>query len=108
MTISVMATSTIEQEVLRKNDPFGEPVLVALRGSHSHGLYIPPEEEHGTDDIDIMNIVVPGLDTYFGLSEYGRRGSKDYWEGEYDVCSYTLEKFIRLLLKSNPNVISIQ
>lgn len=82
-------------------------VLLAYRGSHSHGLYVPPEDEMGTDDVDLMGVVVPPLENYFGLDEWGSRGTKDFWVDQYDVVLYEFRKMISLLCGANPNVLSL-
>lgn len=90
--------------------PMPENCIVLLsgyRGSIAHGTYIPSTDPNSVDDIDIMHIVVPPLDCYFGLKGWGHRGTKQYNENEYDVLAYELRKFISLLLKSNPNVLSM-
>src|SRR5689334_9450445 len=73
-------------------------------GSHSHGTYLPPEEAHGIDDVDLMGFVVPPLEYHIGLPRW------DHWtlqHEELDVVLYSLEKAVRLLLKSNPNIVGI-
>lgn len=81
-------------------------VMVALRGSHSHGTYIPPEDEHGVDDVDLMGTYIPtGLSDFFGLLR-----SPDVIEkkiGVWDTVTYEFRKFVGLLLKCNPNVLGM-
>lgn len=73
-------------------------------GSHSHGTYVPPTEPDAVDDVDVMGVVLPpsryllGLDTF----EHWTR----QWE-EMDVVCYSFHKFVRLLVKGNPNVIGL-
>lgn len=78
-------------------------ILYGYRGSKAHNLYIPSEEDMSTDDIDWMGIVIAPIDYYFGI--YHFEGT-EHWEGKDDVVIYELRKFIRLLLKANPNVLS--
>ena len=76
-------------------------VVLALMGSHSHGTYLPPEEPNAADDIDLMGFVVPPLEYNLGLPRW------QHWAlqvDELDVVLYSLEKAVRLLLKSNPNI----
>lgn len=82
-------------------------ILAGYRGSVAHGTYIEPEEKDGTDDVDVMGVVVPGIDHYFGLSEYGSRGTMERWVGNYDVVLYEARKFIRLAQNCNPNVLDL-
>jgi len=81
-------------------------VMVALRGSHSHGTYIPPVAPTGTDDVDYMGVYIPtGLSDYFGLKK-----SPDVVErkiGVVDTVTYEFRKFVSLLLKCNPNVLGM-
>jgi RNA repair pathway DNA polymerase beta family protein len=74
------------------------------RGSQAHGTYIPPEEKSGIDDIDLMGVVIPPIDTYMGLKNWGSRGTKEVKDGPWDVVYYEFRKFVGLLLKGNPNV----
>ena len=79
-------------------------IVLALMGSHSHGTYIPPEEPDAIDDIDLMGFVVPPLRFHLGLPRW------EHWrmqQDELDVVIYSLEKAVRLLLKSNPNIVGL-
>jgi hypothetical protein len=79
-------------------------VVLGLMGSHSHGTYIPPEDPNAVDDIDFMGFVVPPLEYHLGLPRW------QHWTlqvDELDVVLYSLEKAVRLLLKSNPNIVGL-
>lgn len=79
-------------------------IVLALMGSHSHGTYFPPEEPDAIDDIDLMGFVVPPLEYHVGLPRW------EHWrfqEEELDVVLYSLDKAMRLLLKSNPNIVGL-
>ena len=79
-------------------------IVLALMGSHSHGTYIPPEEPDAIDDVDLMGFVVPLLAYHIGLPRW------EHWRlqaDELDVVIYSLEKAVRLLLKSNPNIVGL-
>ena len=78
-----------------------QPVLVCYRGSQAHGTYIPPEDPDSVDDIDLFAVCVPPMNYFLGLKQWA---GKDFWVNEYDIVAYNLDKFIRLLLKGNPNV----
>lgn len=84
-------------------------ILLGYRGSHAHGTYIDPDldPEFGTDDIDLMGVVVPPESYYLGLDSYGSRGTKEIVDGPYDIVYYELRKFVSLLCKGNPNVLSL-
>lgn len=79
-------------------------VVLAVMGSHSHGTYLPPEEPTAVDDVDFMGFVVPPLDYHLGLPRW------EHWRlqvDELDVVLYSLDKAVRLLLKSNPNIVGL-
>jgi predicted nucleotidyltransferase len=79
-------------------------IVLALMGSHSHGTYMPPEEPDAIDDVDLMGFVVPPLEYHLGLPRW------EHWRMQFeelDVVLYSLEKAIRLLLKSNPNIVGL-
>jgi uncharacterized protein len=79
-------------------------VVLAPMGSHSHGTYLPPEDPDAVDDVDLMGFVVPPIQYHLGLSRW------QHWTtqiDELDVVFYSLEKALRLLLKSNPNIVGL-
>ena len=79
-------------------------IVLALMGSHSHGTYLPPEEPDAVDDVDLMGFVVPPLAYHIGLPRW------EHWRlqvDELDVVIYSLDKAVRLLLKSNPNIVGL-
>lgn len=80
-------------------------ILLGFRGSVAHGCFVPSHDPDSIDDVDYMSIVVPPEQYYFGLEEYGSRGTKEYKEGTLDVVVYEARKFIGLLCAGNPNVL---
>lgn len=84
-------------------DPKARLILYGYRGSIAHGMYIPPEEEMGTDDVDWMGVCVAPIDYYFGLRTFENMES---FEGKDDIVIYDIRKFFRILMKGNPNVLS--
>lgn len=83
-------------------------ILLGYRGSIAHGTYLNPEHvEDSIDDKDIMGVIIPPLEHYFGLREWGSRGTKEKKIREWDSVTYELRKFISLLYGSNPNVLSL-
>jgi predicted nucleotidyltransferase len=82
-------------------------ILHGYRGSIAHGMYEPSSEPNSIDDKDTMAFAVPSVDHYFGLSEYGSRGTREVKEGEWDIVIYEARKALRLLAGGNPNVLSI-
>lgn len=79
-------------------------IVLALMGSHSHGTYLPPEEPDAVDDVDLMGFVVPPLAYHLGLPRWKHWR---YQADELDVMIYSLDKAVRLLLKSNPNIVGL-
>lgn len=80
------------------------PHLVALMevGSGAHGTKLDPDNPHFIDDTDIMGVVIPPRERVLGLSAWQHA----VWHDDgIDFVLYEWGKFIRLLLKSNPNVL---
>jgi predicted nucleotidyltransferase len=80
-------------------------ILTCYRGSIVHGMYIPSNDPNSVDDKDAMAVCVPPLEYYFGLKNYGSKGTKEIKRDEWDIVTYEAKKFIRLLSKGNPNVL---
>lgn len=81
-----------------------ELILLGYRGSQAHGTSLPPDDPMATDDIDVMGIAFGPIEHYFGLQHYEQT---ERWIEPYDIVVYELRKFFGLLLKSNPNVMSL-
>ena len=84
-----------------------DSILVGYRGSIAHGMYVPQSDPNSIDDKDVMAIIIPDINYYFGLKEFGSRGTKEIKVDEWDIVAYEFLKFIRLLRKGNPNVLSM-
>lgn len=82
-------------------------ILLAYRGSIAHNTYIPNTEPNSTDDIDLIGICIPTIDYYFGLKEYGSRGTVPIFEGNLDIVIFEFKKLISMLSGCNPNVINL-
>ena len=78
-------------------------ILEGIRGSQSHGTYVPTHPD-SIDDEDLIAIVIMPMDHYFGLKHFD---TKEIKYERYDLVVYELKKFIGLLLKQNPNVMSL-
>lgn len=81
-------------------------IYLAYRGSIAHGMYTPTIGGIDLDDIDLMGVVVPPLDHYFGLKNYGNRGTREINNPPWDVVLYEARKMLSLLANCNPNVIA--
>jgi uncharacterized protein len=79
-------------------------ILAGKRGSEAHGTYIPPTDPNGIDDRDVMGIAIPPRKYYLGLSRWTDAESI---KGVWDVVLYDIQKYVSLLVKQNPNVLSL-
>ena len=91
-----------EQEVAKVVP--GGTVLLGYRGSIAHGMYVPNTDPNSIDDKDIMGVCIKGLDVYFGLRGFEQQ---EVFLREWDSVVYEMRKFVRLLAKGNPNVLSL-
>lgn len=82
-------------------------ILHGYRGSIAHGMYEPNHEPGSIDDKDTMAVCVPPISYYYGLDEYGSRGTVEVKHGEWDVVVYEARKMVRLLAQGNPNVLAL-
>ncbi len=80
--------------------------IVAYRGSHTHGTYLPPEDPTGHDDVDLISVYVdPRPEAYFGTEGQVWTGH-DVKIGQWDGVTYCLQHFAKLAAACNPNVIA--
>lgn len=79
-------------------------ILLGRRGSEAHGTYIPSGDHNGTDDRDLMGIVIPPKEFYLGMKSWE---VAEAIKGPWDVVLYELRKFVGLLCKQNPNVLQL-
>jgi predicted nucleotidyltransferase len=99
---------SIPKNILAENPGLGEwSILTGFRGSIAHGMYVPQNNPNSIDDKDVMAVCVPPIDYYFGLNEFGNRGTKEIMVDEWDIVVYEFRKFIRMLCQGNPNVLSM-
>jgi len=100
--------SGLPKSVRRRDPGLGEwSILLAYRGSITHGTYEPNSKPGSIDDKDVIGVCVPPLGHYFGLREYGSRGTREIVDDPWDVVIYEARKAIGLLMKGNPNVLSM-
>jgi predicted nucleotidyltransferase len=105
MPIAQIAIGT-DPELIELLPPDYTPIL-AYRGSLAHNMFVPSTDPTSIDDIDLMGIAVGPPETYFGLHEWGSRGTKDIKRGKWDIVFYEIRKMFSLLLQGNPNVLSL-
>lgn len=98
----------LNQDQIREMIP-STAILVGYRGSIAHGMYVPKTDPNSIDDKDLMSVCIPPLYYYFGFETcgFGDRGTSDRFIGEWDSVAYELKKFVGMLAKSNPNVMSL-
>jgi predicted nucleotidyltransferase len=80
-------------------------ILMGYRGSVAHNMYIPNTDPNSIDDIDLMGVFMAPVEHYIGITK--TKETVEKFIGKYDFVSYELIKFVKLLLKSNPNVLSL-
>ena len=101
----ISALNDVSDEEYARLVPAGA-CLVAYRGSHAHGTYVPPEDPQGHDDVDLMSVYVDQrLSSYFGTDGQVWTG-RDVKIREWDGVCYQLQHFAKLAAACNPNVIS--
>jgi len=94
------------KEIVDERIGMDNVVLLAYRGSIAHNMYIPESNPNSIDDVDIIAVHIRKAEYYLGLNTNLEKG-KDIKVGKYDFAIYELKKFIYLLYKSNPNVMSL-
>jgi predicted nucleotidyltransferase len=98
----------LPQDIISAEKGLGDwAILTAYRGSIAHGMYLANSNPASIDDKDIMAVCVPPIEYYFGLAQYGSRGTKEVKKNEWDIVIYEARKFIKLLAVGNPNVLSL-
>jgi predicted nucleotidyltransferase len=98
----------IPKDILRENKYLDkDSILIGYRGSIAHNMYVPSSDPNSIDDKDVMAVIIPEKENYYGLSNFGSRGTKELFKNEWDIVSYEFLKFVNLLYKSNPNVINL-
>jgi len=90
---------------------FGREILRCEVGSSSYGTSV-----SGTDDLDLMGVVIPDKVNILGLNEVEHRiyrtaaereGRNDArsGHGDVDMTWYSLKKFVALARKGNPSIL---
>lgn len=82
-------------------------ILHCYRGSIAHNMYIPNSDPDSIDDKDTMAICVPPKEYFLGVKQYGSRGTRELKRDEWDIVIYEVRKAVSLLMKGNPNVLSM-
>jgi len=84
-------------------------IFLAYRGSVAHNMYIPNTDPYSIDDIDLMGVFIGPENYYIGLKKIKTTIEKKIEKNGilYDCVYYEIRHFVRLLLKGNPNVLSM-
>lgn len=97
---------SLPQSIIARDPGLGPwNIMTCYRGSIAHGMYVPSSDPASIDDKDVMAVCVPSRDYYYGLREYGSRGTREIKCGEWDIVIYEARKMVRMLAKGNPNVL---
>jgi len=109
MSLSIQTKAIFRtDQLLSRIEPYY--IIQAYRGSIAHGTY---ESKTTNDDKDLMNIFVAPESVIFGIErmETIERTFEEQISQkkiiQWDIVCYTLQKFIELLLKQNPNVLML-
>ena len=91
---------TREQALTILDERAAHAVFVVVNGSEAHGTALAE-----SSDFDLLGMAVPPLDHFFGLKQYGSRGTKEVREGDLDAVVYDVRKLVSLLAGQNPNTL---
>lgn len=80
-------------------------IMLGYRGSVAHNMFVPNTDPNSIDDVDLMGIYMAPMDYYVGIKN--AKLTVEKFVDQWDVVSYEYIKFVKLLLKSNPNVLSL-
>ena len=81
-------------------------LIVGLRGSEAHGTY-QPAASGGMDDRDVTAVFRAPRQFYLGMPRATGWEHAESITGEWDVVCYEVRKFVGLLARQNPNVLSL-
>lgn len=99
---------SVPQSLIEREPGIGDwCILHGYRGSIAHGMYEPNSEPGSIDDKDTMAVCVPPRGYYYGLSEFGSRGTREIVDDPWDIVIYEARKMVRLLAQGNPNVLAL-
>jgi predicted nucleotidyltransferase len=80
-------------------------ILMGYRGSIAHNMYMPNTDPNSVDDVDLMGVFMAPVDHYIGINRV--KETRERFIEKWDVVNYEFMKFVRLLINSNPNVLSL-
>lgn len=85
-------------QVVRTDERYPDPVLLAIGGSYAYGL------AHAASDIDVRGVYVSPVEAFVGLES---PPSRPVSRVDPDAVMYELGVFMRLALASNPNIVEL-
>lgn len=91
-------------------DLMPKAVLAGYRGSQAHGTWRPPTDPTSIDDVDLMLVTVGPIENYLGFPKqetWERMEDDKSTKLMWDIVAYDIRHFVRLLCKSNPNVLGM-
>ena len=81
-------------------------IITAYRGSVAHNLYIEPEHEFSTDDVDIISIGIPEKHFYFPVNKsLVSKDSITTYIDSFDIVWYEFVKAMSMMTQCNPNLL---
>lgn len=98
---------SIPKNLYREYPELDWSILLAYRGSFVHGTYVPKDDPDSIEDMDVQGICIPPIDYYYGLNEFGSKGTKEIKKDEWDIVLFEFKKSLRMLRAGNPNILSI-
>jgi len=105
---------SVPKKIIEEHPELSRTILSGYRGSIAHGMWVSPKEKTSVDDKDVMYVVVPEIDYYYGYPAgfgsnrvFPSNGTKEIKQDEWDIVAYEAKKFIGLLAQGNPNVLAM-
>jgi predicted nucleotidyltransferase len=97
----------IPKDIVRDNKELQWNILLGYRGSFVHGTHVPKEDPDCIDDLDVEGICIPPFEYYYGLKQFGSKGTKEIKKDEWDIVLFEFTKAMRMLKKGNPNILQL-
>lgn len=82
-------------------------IMLAVYGSHAYGMATE------TSDIDYRGVCIPPVEYLYGLKKFEQKDSgwnnvsKEFHFLEDDTVVYSIQKFVKLAIDNNPNIIEM-
>lgn len=91
-----------------KTEAIKRSVLYGYRGSIAHGTYQSQKQNPDSiDDRDTLGMLIAPLNNYFGFQHFEQFEQGPTEKDADDIVIYDIRKYFSLLLKSNPNVMTL-